>query len=41
MEIKSENSSKIFWNNVLTFDETESDMREQINIKLINGLKNS
>ena len=33
--------ARYFWNNVLTFDETESDMREQINIKLINGLKNS
>jgi len=32
--------ARYFWNNVLTFDETESDMREQINIKLINGLKN-
>ncbi len=33
--------ARYFWNNVLTFDDTEEDMREKINIKLIMGLKNS
>ncbi len=33
--------ARYFWNNVLTFDDTEDDMREQINIKVIEGLKNS
>ena len=33
--------ARYFWNNVLTFDDTEDEMREQINIKVIEGLKNS
>ena len=33
--------ARYFWNNVLTFDDTEEDIREQINIKVIEGLKNS
>ena len=33
--------ARYFWNNVLTFDDTEDDMREKINIKVIEGLKNS
>ncbi len=33
--------ARYFWNNVLTFDDTEEDMIEQINIKVIEGLKNS
>ncbi len=33
--------ARYFWNNVLTFDNTEDDMREKINIKVIEGLKNS
>ena len=41
MEIKSKIQARYFWNNVLTFDDTEDDMREKINIKVIEGLKNS
>ena len=33
--------ARYFWNNVLTFDDTEEDMRKKINIKVIQGLKNS
>ena len=33
--------ARYFWNNVLTFDGTEDDMIEKINIKVIEGLKNS
>ena len=33
--------ARYFWNNVLTFEDTEDDMREQINVKVIEGLKNS
>ncbi len=33
--------ARYFWNNVLTFDDTEDDMRKKINIKVIEGLKNS
>jgi len=33
--------ARYFWNNVLTFDDTEEDMKEKINIKVIEGLKNS
>ena len=33
--------ARYFWNNVLTFDDTEDDMRKQINIKVIEGLENS
>ena len=33
--------ARYFWNNVLTFDDTDDDMRKQINIKVIEGLKNS
>ena len=31
--------ARYFWNNVLSFDDTESEMRENINKKLITGLK--
>ena len=31
--------ARYFWNSVLSFDDTEDDMRENINKKLINGLK--
>ena len=31
--------ARYFWNNVLSFDDTEDDMRENINKKLITGLK--
>ena len=30
--------ARYFWNSVLTFDDTEEDMREKINIKVIEGL---
>ena len=30
-----------FWKNVLTFDDTEEEMKENINMKLLKGLKNS
>ena len=30
--------ARYFWNNVLSFDETDDDMRKKINIKLIKGL---
>ena len=33
--------ARYFWNNVLTFDDTEEDMKKQINIKVIEGLQNS
>ncbi len=33
--------ARYFWNNVLTLDDTEEDMKEKINIKVIEGLKNS
>ncbi len=33
--------ARYFWNNVLTFEDTEDDMRKQINIKVIEGIKNS
>ncbi len=33
--------ARYFWNNVLTFDDTEEDMRKKINIKVVEGLKNS
>ncbi len=33
--------ARYFWNNVLSFDDTEVDMRKKINIKLIEGLKKS
>ena len=33
--------ARYFWNSVLTFDDTEDDMKEKINIKVIEGLKNS
>ena len=33
--------ARYFWNSVLTFDETEDEMREKINIKVIECLKNS
>ena len=33
--------ARYFWNNVLTFVDTEEDMREKINIKVVEGLKNS
>jgi Putative Zn-dependent protease, contains TPR repeats len=31
--------ARYFWNNVLRFDDTEDDMRKNINKKLITGLK--
>ena len=31
--------ARYFWNSVLRFDDTEDDMRENINKKLITGLK--
>ncbi len=33
--------ARYFWNNVLKFDDTEESMRNKINIKVIEGLKNS
>ncbi|MDC3074610.1 hypothetical protein OA317_01260 [Candidatus Pelagibacter sp.] len=33
--------ARYFWNNVLNFDDTEDSMRNKINIKVIEGLKNS
>ena len=33
--------ARYFWNNVLKFDDTEDSMRNEINIKVIEGLKNS
>ena len=33
--------ARYFWKNVLDMDETEKEMLEKINIKLIEGLKNS
>ena len=33
--------ARYFWNNVLTFDDTEEDMKKQINIKVIECLQNS
>ena len=33
--------ARYFWNNVLKFDDTDEDIRNNINIKMIEGLKNS
>jgi len=33
--------ARYFWNNVLTFDDTKDDMRKKVNIKVLEGLKNS
>ena len=33
--------ARYFWNNVLNFDDTDEDIRNNINIKMIEGLKNS
>ena len=33
--------ARYFWNSVLKFDDTEESMRNKINIKVIQGLKNS
>ena len=33
--------ARYFWKNVLSFDDTEDEMRKKINIKVIEGLKNS
>jgi len=33
--------ARYFWNNVLSFDDTEEDMRKKINVKILEGLKNS
>ncbi|MDC1155880.1 hypothetical protein OAS94_00325 [Candidatus Pelagibacter sp.] len=33
--------ARYFWNNVLSFDDTSEDIRKNINIKIIEGLKNS
>jgi len=41
VEIKSKIQARYFWNNVLSFDDTDEDIRKNINIKIIEGLKNS
>ena len=33
--------ARYFWNNVLSFDDTDEDIRKNINVKIIEGLKNS
>ena len=33
--------ARYFWNNVLSFDDTDENIRKNINIKIIEGLKNS
>ena len=33
--------ARYFWNNVLSFDDTEDELRKKINIKIIEGLNNS
>ena len=33
--------ARYFWKNVLSFDDTEDELRKKINIKIIEGLKNS
>jgi tetratricopeptide (TPR) repeat protein len=33
--------ARYFWNNVLSFDDTDEDLRRKINAKMIEGLKNS
>tara|TARA_B100000787_G_scaffold168087_1_gene156162 strand:- start:841 stop:2526 length:1686 start_codon:yes stop_codon:yes gene_type:complete len=33
--------ARYFWNNVLSFDDTDEDIRKNVNIKMIEGLKNS
>ena len=33
--------ARYFWNNVLSFDDTDEDIRKKINVKIIEGLKNS
>ena len=33
--------ARYFWNNVLSFDDTDEDLRKKINIKVIEGLQNS
>ena len=33
--------ARYFWNNVLSSDDTEEELREKVNIKIIEGLKNS
>ena len=33
--------AKYFWNNVLSFDDADEDIKKNINIKIIKGLKNS
>ena len=33
--------ARYFWNNVLSFDDTDEDLRKKINIKIIEGLQNS
>ena len=33
--------ARYFWNSVLNFDDTDEDIRKKINIKIIEGLKNS
>ena len=33
--------ARYFWKNVLTFDDTEDDMRKKIDKKIINGLEKS
>ena len=33
--------ARYFWKSVLKFDDTEEEMKKKINIKLIDGIKNS
>ena len=33
--------ARYFWNNVLDFEDSDEDIKKNINIKLIEGLKNS
>jgi predicted negative regulator of RcsB-dependent stress response len=33
--------ARYFWNNVLNSNDTEDELRKKINIKIIEGLKNS
>jgi tetratricopeptide (TPR) repeat protein len=33
--------ARYFWNNVLSFDDTDEELRKKINLKIIEGLKNS
>ncbi|MDA9931303.1 hypothetical protein N9D74_00005, partial [Candidatus Pelagibacter sp.] len=33
--------ARYFWKNVLSLDDTDEEIRENVNIKMIEGLKNS